>query len=332
MGGGKSKPLQEGSSQVQSMSKVDLAGDLDPSGKSPRNVGVVVSKEVLDGGLGDQPCPLHQKQHEEFEITNYTTKKVKFKFDPIPSDQCRMVFTPNSGTINSAASVRISASLELLEQVSLNFRVNLRLNNGKETKFLNVRCHADQGVFGVDIKELELVDDHGYQVPKILAQMRAYMEENDAFVQEGIFRLAGDAAEMTVIKKEMNSKKSFIPGDKPDVNAIANLLKVFFRDMATPVLNVLPNEVVFKSGDQEKCIAAFNTLPEPNKSLMDWLIDMLAEVTRSSDVNKMTPQNLSIVVAPNLYDPQGADPLEGLVMSQKAVQFLHNVLLYKLNN
>jgi hypothetical protein len=35
----------------------------------------------------------------------------------------------------------------------------------------------------------------------------------------------------------------------------------------------------------------------------------------------------AIVVAPNLYDPPGSDPMEGLVMSQKAVQFLHNLIL-----
>jgi hypothetical protein len=38
----------------------------------------------------------------------------------------------------------------------------------------------------------------------------------------------------------------------------------------------------------------------------------------------------AIVVAPNLYDPPGCDPMEGLVMSQKAVQFLHHLVLHEI--
>ena len=44
----------------------------------------------------------------------------------------------------------------------------------------------------------------------------------------------------------------------------------------------------------------------------------------------MCPMHAAIVVAPNLYDPPGCDPMEGLVMSQKAVQFLHHLVLYEI--
>jgi len=65
------------------------------------------------------------------------------------------------------------------------------------------------------------------------------------------------------------------------------------------------------------------------RTLLDWLIDLLMTVAAKSHINKMTIQNLAIVVAPNLYNPPGSDPIEGLVLSQKCVQFLHNILLYK---
>ena len=79
------------------------------------------------------------------------------------------------------------------------------------------------------------------------------------------------------------------------------------------------------------------------RTLLDWLIDLLMTVAAKSHINKMTIQNLgcliatvaflifvaAIVVAPNLYNPPGSDPIEGLVLSQKCVQFLHNILLFK---
>jgi len=87
------------------------------------------------------------------------------------------------------------------------------------------------------------------------------------------------------------------------------------------------------------------------RSLLGWLLDLIVEVSAFKDINKMGEQNLgvyllllkesvdqsspetflctAIVVAPNLYDPPGCDPMEGLVLSQKAVQFLHHLVLHE---
>jgi len=43
----------------------------------------------------------------------------------------------------------------------------------------------------------------------------------------------------------------------------------------------------------------------------------------------LTGLNIAIVVAPNLYDSSSSDPMEGLVMSQKCVQFLNQVLKWR---
>lgn len=46
--------------------------------------------------------------------------------------------------------------------------------------------------------------------------------------------------------------------------------------------------------DSSDCVDAYRTLPEPQKSLLDWLLDFLADVAKNSDKNKMTSQNLGI--------------------------------------
>jgi len=219
--------------------------------------------------------------------------------------------------------------MQLLQPESLNFRVNLRINGGGETLFLTVRAHPDLGIYGADPTSLTCVEDDGFEVPEILVQMKTFLADKDAFRQEGIFRLAGDAIEMKQLKNEMNSTKKF-DGADCDINTIANLLKVWYRDLPIPILNVLPPSTIAQAGDREVCLEAYKDLPEPQKSLMGWLLAILVEVALNRKVNKMSAQNLAIVVAPNLYDPPSSDPMEGLVMSQKAVQFLHNLILSEL--
>ncbi|KAL6057476.1 Rho GTPase-activating protein gacA [Balamuthia mandrillaris] len=314
-----------GEGQVTSVRKESLA-ELEPKGGSQD---LVLSKEELDFGLGDGACPVRETMSDTFTLTNNSARKIKFRFDPIPTNACKLTFEPSTGTLDKKKNTKkIVAKLVLLEPASLNFRVNLRILGG-ETLFLHVRVHADQGVYGVDPTTLELTEDAGFEVPTILVQMKTALKDKNALLQEGIFRLAGDAYEMKRIKENMNKEKNFSDTDV-DPNTIANLIKVWFREMPTPVLNVLPTETIFNSGEQSVCIEAYLDLPEPQASLLGWLLNLLTEVASQKAINKMTEQNLSIVVAPNLYDPPGSNPMEGLVMSQKAVQFLHNVLVYEM--
>ncbi len=46
---------------------------------------------------------------------------------------------------------------------------------------------------------------------------------------------------------------------------------------------------IIKSGDLTS--TRYNELPEPNKSLMTWLMDVLADAAMEERVNKMSPRN-----------------------------------------
>jgi len=294
--------------------------------------GIILSKELIDFGL-TEACPLNETVIDHFNITNNTAKKIRFKFDPIPNSACKIAFIPATGQLppkkkNSSASRKIDVKMQLLHLEPLNFRVNLRINGG-ETLFLTVRAHPDLGVFGADPLTLDMIEDEGFEVPEILVSMKNWLTERDAFLQEGIFRLAGEAVEMKRMKEEMNQSKKFVAGDT-DLNTVANLMKVWYRDLPTPILNVLPSSTIAAAGDREVCIEAYSELPVPQKPLLGWLLAILVEVATNRKETKMSAQNLAIVVAPNLYDPPSSDPMEGLVMSQKAVQFLHNLLLSEL--
>lgn len=67
---------------------------------------------------------------------------------------------------------------------------------------------------------------------------------------------------------------------------------MWYRDLPTPILNVLPTGTIFNSGDPNTCVEAYQNLPEPQKSLFGWLLSLLADVASLKTSNKMSEQNL----------------------------------------
>lgn len=307
-----------GSKEPSTGTKAVVITDADAS-KPPA---VTFSKQVLDFNAG-AGCPINLPVFDEVEIGNTLTKKVKFKFDPVHPSSCELQFSPASGTLDKKKSKKVRVKLVIKERVNLNFKVTLRITGG-ESLFINLRVAGEAGVFGVDPMTLDLVDDNGYMVPKVLADMKKLIIDKGGVDTEGIFRLAGEQTEIKRIKEMMNNK--VFDNKTNDVNAIASLVKIWFRELPTPILNALPQEAIMSFHDANDCVAAYRSLPEPNKTLLDWLLAFMTVVVSRSSVNKMTAQNLAIVVAPNLYDINTPNPLEGLFLSQKCAAFLNHVL------
>lgn len=298
-------------------------------GSSPtQSSGIELSRNVVDFNLGEKPCPLKTPVHDQFEVRNTNNVKIRFNFEPSFPKEFQLYFSPSAGTIDKGKSKTIKVKIVVNTKININHKVTLKIDGGASI-ILTARIRCETGVFGVDPVSLELEEDDGYKVPSILALMRRSLIEHGGLSQEGIFRLAGEQTEIRRIKEIMN-KKEFSSSN--DVNTIASLIKIWFRELPTPILNALPAESIFYSNDINDCVTAFNTLPEPQKTLLEWLLHLLIMTATNSGINKMSAQNLAIVVAPNLYDVSTSNPMEGLVMSQKCVQFLHNVLLWKIQN
>lgn len=56
--------------------------------------------------------------------------------------------------------------------------------------------------------------------------MKNYLLNQEAWKLEGIFRLAGEASDIKYVKQQINKTKRLDVSNRPDVNSIANLLKV----------------------------------------------------------------------------------------------------------
>lgn len=286
------------------------------------------SKNVVDFNLGEKPCPLKIPVNDQFEIINRTNAKIRFNFENSFPKEFQLNFSPSAGTIDKGKSKLIKVKLIVNNKININHKVTLKIDE-EMSHFLTVRIRCETGVFGVDPASLEMEMDAGYQVPSILVAMKRSLIEYGGLKQEGIFRLAGEQTEIKRIKEIMN-KKEFTQNN--DINSIASLIKIWFRELPTPILNCVPPEAIFNSGDIGGCVKAFEELPDMQKTLLCWLMDLLIQVSQFSKENKMTSQNLAIVVAPNLYDVSTSNPMEGLVLSQKCVQFLHNIINHRIQN
>jgi len=289
--------------------------------ESNKKASIEISKKILDFNLKDG-CELNEPVYDQIILTNSTEKKIKFKWERVATSSCELQFDPIIGSLDKGKSKTTKLKLILKEKTTLNFMVTLRVI-GADSLFVPLRVSAGSGVFGVDPTTLELAEDNGLKVPKVLVDMKDFVLEHNGLNIEGIFRLAGEKTEINRIKDLMNRKEFDYKTGTKDVSAVANLIKIWYRDLPTPILN---SSLMSDCTEREQCVDVYKALSEPYKTLLTWLLQLLANISANSEVNKMTAQNLAIVVAPNLYDLQTPNPMEGLIMSQKSAQFLVNVL------
>jgi len=185
--------------------------------------------------------------------------------------------------------------------------------------------------FGVPPSNLPTVELPQYQkkIPLLLVQMKQRLIELDGFQETGIFRLAPDASECNRIKAMMNSGQDWMEEDV-DVNVMANLIKVWFRELPKPILNIVPSRIIEMNQTQDKVAACLVEFPDVYASLLEWLWDFCVEVADHSGVNKMPKHNLAIVIGPNLFNTDSFDnPMKAMDFSGKVVTFFEKGISWR---
>eukprot|EP00736_Rhodelphis_marinus_P013629 Rmarinus@m.2077 len=187
--------------------------------------------------------------------------------------------------------------------------------------------------FGVALSDAETEPVEGYAspIPKILVQMRDYLFSHGGTETVGVFRLAPDEDECRSVKYQLNKAKF---ESCADVNCIANLIKVWFRELPENILSCLPKEKIAAASESENdSYALLEGLPEPNRSIMFFLLDLITDISKNEAVNKMGPRNMAIVFAPNLYSaPKDMDPFYALQLSQQVAQFFCKCVIKHMHN
>ncbi|XP_060921388.1 rho GTPase-activating protein 17b isoform X1 [Labrus mixtus] len=125
--------------------------------------------------------------------------------------------------------------------------------------------------------------------------------------EEGLFRIAAGASKLKKLKAALDCSTSQLEEFYSDPHAVAGALKSYLRELPEPLMTFgLYDEWQQASyvSDSDKRLQALwvtcDRLPKTHKANLRYLVKFLAKLAQDSEVNKMTPSNIAIVLGPNL--------------------------------
>ncbi|KAK3163110.1 hypothetical protein QOZ80_1BG0097780 [Eleusine coracana subsp. coracana] len=193
---------------------------------------------------------------------------------------------------------------------------------------INKAPSASKTVFGVSTESMQCsYDARGNSIPTILLQMQRRLYDNGGLAVEGIFRIAADGTQENQLREHLNA--GVVPANV-DVHCLAGLIKAWFRELPGGVLDSLPADEVTRCQTEEDCARlCAKKLPASKSALLDWAVNLMADVAEHEKTNKMSTRNVAMVFAPNMT--QALDPLTALKYAVQIMNFL-NMLIEKTIN
>ncbi|KAI8900878.1 Rho GTPase activation protein [Globomyces pollinis-pini] len=182
--------------------------------------------------------------------------------------------------------------------------MNIGMNINKKEK--EVEIHPDELIFGGSLEKLAKSTNRN--IPIVVERCISHVETHGGLESQGIYRLSGTASIVQKYRTQINQNNDQdIYEPSTDVNVIAALLKLFFREVQEPVI---PFSMYDRYIDCMK-IEDYNNrlielknlvqqLPKVHYDVLEYLLTHLVKVCSLSSVNKMEPQNIAIVFGPSL--------------------------------
>ncbi|XP_028997229.1 rho GTPase-activating protein 18 isoform X2 [Betta splendens] len=181
----------------------------------------------------------------------------------------------------------------------------------KAHKAVKVKA-KETGLFAVPLAALLDQDQRrapGTKVPFILQRLMNHIEE-DGLDTEGLLRIPGAATRVKSLCQELES--SFYEGTFPwqqlKQHDAASLLKLFIRELPHPLLTVeylnaflAVNKLPTKKQQLQALNLLVLLLPEANQDTLKALVEFFQRVIDHQAKNKMSLNNVSVVMAPNIF-------------------------------
>ncbi|PKA65388.1 hypothetical protein AXF42_Ash005722 [Apostasia shenzhenica] len=182
---------------------------------------------------------------------------------------------------------------------------------------------ASAKVFGVSTESMQCsYDCRGNSIPTILLLMQRSLYEQGGLLAEGIFRINAENSQEEYVRDQLNS--GIVPNGI-DVHCLAGLIKAWFRELPTGVLDSLSPDQVMQCQSEEDCARLARNLPPTEGALLNWAVNLMADVVQEENQNKMNARNVAMVFAPNMT--QMADPLTALMYAVQVMNFLKMLIL-----
>lgn len=182
---------------------------------------------------------------------------------------------------------------------------------------------ASVSVFGIPPESMQCsYDTRGNSVPTILLLMQERLYSQDGLKAEGIFRINPENSHEEHVRDQLN--RGIVPDDI-NVHCLAGLIKAWFRELPSGVLDGLSPEQVMQCNTEEEFIELVNQLKPTETALLKWAIDLMADVVEKEETNKMNARNIAMVFAPNMT--QMSDPLTALMHAVQVMNLLKTLIV-----
>ncbi|KAJ0471611.1 putative Rho GTPase activation protein [Helianthus annuus] len=181
---------------------------------------------------------------------------------------------------------------------------------------------ASVSVFGVSAESMQCsYDSRGNSVPTILLLMQKRLYAQEGLKAEGIFRINPENSHEEHVRAQLN--RGMVPEDI-EVHCLAGLIKAWFRELPSGVLDGLSPDEVLQCNTEEERVELVKKLKPTETALLNWAIDLMSDVAEHEELNKMNARNIAMVFAPNMT--QMSDPLTALMHAVQVMNLLKTLI------
>lgn len=181
--------------------------------------------------------------------------------------------------------------------------------------------------FRLHFRHVPRVTVPGYdeRIPAVLVMLKQNFFAKRGHLVPHIFRESPNKDHRDQAMHEINH--GTFCGAATDVRVLADLIKVWFRELPVPVFHEIPCDQMEKLCRMSAAAEEVeNMLGSLEFCVVLWLADMLAEVAEYQEHNHMGVDQLAIVIAPNLIRIQTENPMVAVTTSKAAVEVFRAVL------
>ncbi|XP_059306100.1 rho GTPase-activating protein 5-like [Lycium ferocissimum] len=255
--------------------------------------------------------------------------KSNFDIQELLASSCSSSSISSSARANSSMEISWPSNVRHVAHVTFDrFNGFLGLPVEFEPEVPRRAPSASTRVFGVSTDCMQLsFDSRGNSVPTILLMMQGRLYTQGGLQAEGIFRINAENGQEEFVREQLN--RGIIP-DNIDVHCLAGLIKAWFRELPRGVLDPLSPEEIMHAQSEEECVCLVRLLPPTEAALLDWAINLMADVAQLESFNKMNARNIAMVFAPNMT--QMADPLTALMYAVQVMNFLKTLIIRTLKD
>ncbi|XP_038655729.1 rho GTPase-activating protein 18 isoform X2 [Scyliorhinus canicula] len=286
------------------------------------DINLEISYSEQAANMKEKSSNINPKGEDDASLPNYRLPKEK-------------TGTTKAGNL-APQDMKKVRSLALIEMTALYDTLGVDFKHHKATK-VKMR---EMGLFGVPLSLLLEQDQKkvpGTKVPLIIQKLIIHIEE-EGLNTEGILRIPGLASRIKSLREELETKfyEGIINWENVRQHDAASILKLFVRELPHPLvtLEYLDAFLAVQNLSSRKLqLQALNLLvlllPDQNRDTLKSLLEFLQRLIDNKESNKMTLNNVSVIMAPNLFMFKGYCTKTQLEMAAGTSNIMRYLIKYQ---